>query len=109
MLAALDMAITQRRPDGVIHHSDQDGQYTSVVFGQRCRDAGVVLSMGSVGDCFDGDRHNVRHGRGQAAHLRRADLGWAGTSRRASNQSNRSSGFWRKKRSAAVVPSVRRA
>jgi len=53
VLAALDMAITQRRPDGVIHHSDQGGQYTSVVFGQRCRDAGVVPSMGSVADCFE--------------------------------------------------------
>jgi putative transposase len=50
---ALDMAIARRRPRGVIHHSDQGCQYTSVEFGRRCRDAGVRPSMGSVGDCFD--------------------------------------------------------
>jgi len=27
--------------------------YTLIAFGQRCRDAGVRPSMGSVGDCFD--------------------------------------------------------
>jgi putative transposase len=53
VLEALDMAIAQRRPCGVIHHSDQGCQYTSIAFGQRCRDAGVRPSMGSVGDCFD--------------------------------------------------------
>ncbi len=47
---ALDMALGQRRPDGVIHHSDQGSQYTSVAFGKRCRQAGVSPSMGSVGD-----------------------------------------------------------
>ena len=50
---ALDMALGQRRPDGVIHHSDQGSQYTSVAFGKRCRQAGVRPSMGSVGDCYD--------------------------------------------------------
>ena len=53
VLAALEMALAQRRPEGVIHHSDQGSQYTSIAFGQRCRDAGVRPSMGSVGDCFD--------------------------------------------------------
>lgn len=53
MLAALDMALLQRRPQGVIHHSDQGSQYTSLAFGRRCRDMGVRPSMGSVGDCFD--------------------------------------------------------
>ena len=50
---ALDMALGQRRPDGVIHHSDQGSQYTSVAFGKRCKLAGVRPSMGSVGDCYD--------------------------------------------------------
>ena len=50
---ALDMALGQRRPDQVIHHSDQGSQYTSVIFGKRCRQAGVRPSMGSVGDCYD--------------------------------------------------------
>ena len=53
MLAALDMALEQRRPHKVIHHSDQGSQYTSIAFGNRCKHAGVELSMGSVGDCFD--------------------------------------------------------
>jgi putative transposase len=54
VLAALDMALTQRRPaEGLIHHSDQGCQYTSVAFGSRCRHAGVRPSMGSVGDCYD--------------------------------------------------------
>src|SRR5688572_33247063 len=53
VLEALDMALGQRRPQGVIHHSDQGTQYTSIGFGQRCREAGVRPSMGSVGDCFD--------------------------------------------------------
>ena len=47
------MALGQRRPQGVVHHSDQGTQYTSIAFGQRCREAGVRPSMGSVGDCFD--------------------------------------------------------
>ena len=51
--AALDMAITQRSPANVIHHSDQGCQYTSIEFGKRCRQAGVRPSMGSVGDCYD--------------------------------------------------------
>jgi putative transposase len=51
--AALDMAITQRSPANVIHHSDQGCQYTSIEFGKRCRQAGIRPSMGSVGDCYD--------------------------------------------------------
>ena len=53
VLAALEMALIQRKPDGVIHHSDQGSQYTSIAFGARCRVAGVRPSMGSVGDCYD--------------------------------------------------------
>lgn len=47
------MAVDQRRPKEVIHHSDQGAQYTSLAFGRRCREAGVRPSMGSVGDCYD--------------------------------------------------------
>ncbi len=51
---ALDMALEHRHPGhGVIHHSDQGCQYTSIEFGARCRNAGVRPSMGSVGDCYD--------------------------------------------------------
>ena len=53
VLSALNMAITQRRPTDVIHHSDQGSQYTSLALGQRCAKLGVRLSMGSVGDAYD--------------------------------------------------------
>jgi len=29
------------------------GQYTSLIFTQRCRSVDVDVSMGSKGDCFD--------------------------------------------------------
>lgn len=53
IIDALDMALERRRPAGVIHHSDQGCQYTSIEFGARCRAEGVRPSMGSVGDCYD--------------------------------------------------------
>ncbi len=53
VLDALNMALQQRRPDDVIHHSDQGTQYTSIAFGLRCKEARVRPSMGSVGDAYD--------------------------------------------------------
>jgi putative transposase len=53
VVAALDMAVEQRRPQAVIHHSDQGCQYTAIEFGHRCREAHVRPSVGSVGDCYD--------------------------------------------------------
>jgi len=53
VLDALNMALTQRRPSNVIHHSDQGCQYTSYAFGRRCQTMGVRPSMGSVGDAYD--------------------------------------------------------
>ena len=53
MLVTLNMALKQRRPDAVIHHSDQGCQYTSIAFGNRCTEMGVRPSMGSVGDAYD--------------------------------------------------------
>jgi putative transposase len=56
---ALGMAIVRRRPEkqsqdtGTIMHSDHGSQYTSWAFGQRIRTAGLLGSMGSVGDCYD--------------------------------------------------------
>jgi putative transposase len=49
----MNMAIENRRPKNVIHHSDQGCQYTSIAFGNRCKEAGIRPSMGSVGDCYD--------------------------------------------------------
>ena len=53
VLAALNMALAQRKPQAVIHHSDQGSQYTSIAFGSRCAEMGVRASMGSVGDAYD--------------------------------------------------------
>jgi putative transposase len=49
------MAIMRRKPenDATILHSDHGSQYTSWAFGQRLRSAGLLASMGTVGDCYD--------------------------------------------------------
>ena len=54
VLDALNMAIYTRRPSpGLIHHSDRGSQYTSVEFGSRLKEAGLLPSMGSVADAYD--------------------------------------------------------
>ena len=56
---ALGMAIMRRRPQeqpensSTVLHSDHGSQYTSWAFGQRLRAAGLLASMGTVGDCYD--------------------------------------------------------
>jgi putative transposase len=51
--SALGMAIDRRTPAGTVIHSDQGTQFTSWAFTQRVKDAGLLPSMGSVGDCYD--------------------------------------------------------
>lgn len=53
VISALNMALLTRKPQSVIHHSDQGSQYTSIAFGARCDEMGVRLSMGTVGDAYD--------------------------------------------------------
>jgi putative transposase len=54
VLDALNMAIYNRRPQpGLIHHSDRGSQYTSVEFGSRLKEEGILPSMGSVADAYD--------------------------------------------------------
>ncbi len=54
VIGALDLALGVRRPPaGLIHHSDHGTQYTSLAFGERLRSAGMLASMGSVGDSYD--------------------------------------------------------
>jgi putative transposase len=51
---ALEMALCRRKPKaGLIHHSDQGAQYTSLSFGKRLKEAGIVPSMGRVGSAYD--------------------------------------------------------
>jgi putative transposase len=53
VMEALQMALQQRRPSAVIHHSDHGSQYTSQAFAELCERTGVSVSMGSVGDAYD--------------------------------------------------------
>jgi putative transposase len=56
VIDALEMAVHRRRPDpGLVCHSDHGSQFVSLAFGQKARDAGIAVSMGSKGDCFDCD------------------------------------------------------
>jgi putative transposase len=54
-ISAVELAVWRRGvvDDGLIHHSDQGSQFTSLAFGKRLRALGIRPSMGSVGDCFD--------------------------------------------------------
>ena len=51
---ALQMAIARRKPaPGLVHHSDRGVQYTSLSFGKRLEDEGLVPSMGWAGSAYD--------------------------------------------------------
>lgn len=56
VLDALEQAIHARRPnqqEGLIHHSDRGSQYTAMAYTERLSKAGLVPSVGSVGDSYD--------------------------------------------------------
>jgi len=54
VVEALEMAVWQRKPTvGLVHHSDQGSQYTALIFGQRCHQAGIDRSMGARGCALD--------------------------------------------------------
>jgi transposase InsO family protein len=54
VLAALSMALGQRRPDpGLLHHSDRGSQYASGAFQEALGAAGIVCSMSRRGNCWD--------------------------------------------------------
>ena len=54
VLDALQMALHRRNPGpGLVHHSDQGSQFVSLAFGQKARDAGIAVSMGSKGCAYD--------------------------------------------------------
>jgi putative transposase len=53
VIDAFDVANWRRRPaPGTIFHSDHGSQYVAWAFGRRLREAGLLASMGSVGDAF---------------------------------------------------------
>jgi len=51
LLMALNRATPH--PDGLTHHSDKGSQYTSLEFCATADLAGLTVSFGSTGDCFD--------------------------------------------------------
>ena len=54
IMQAMDMALRQRQPaPGLIFHSDRGCQYTSQVFRDRLRLAGIRQSMSKTGCCYD--------------------------------------------------------
>jgi putative transposase len=54
VIGALQMAIARRKPSpGLVHHSDRGVQYTSLSFGKRLEDEGLLPSMGRVGSAYD--------------------------------------------------------
>ena len=52
---ALEMALWRRDVplEGLVHHSDAGGQYTSVLYSERLGAHGIAPSIGTVGDAFD--------------------------------------------------------
>ena len=74
---ALGMASTRRRPtDGsTIMHSDHGSQFTSWAFGQRLLAAGLLGSMGSIGDFYDNSRTQLFWGTMQLELLDSRRLG----------------------------------
>ena len=56
VLDALEQAIHDRKPlanGGLVHHSDRGVQYVSIKYTERLAEAGLVPSVGSVGDSYD--------------------------------------------------------
>jgi transposase InsO family protein len=55
VLHALEQALHDRRPlgRGLVHHSDRGVQYVSIKYSERLAEAGLVPSVGSVGDSYD--------------------------------------------------------
>jgi putative transposase len=55
VVGAMSMAVVRRDPqeDETILHSDHGCQYTSLAYGKRLRESGLLGSMGTIGDCYD--------------------------------------------------------
>lgn len=93
VLNALEQAIHDRKPvsgGGLVHHSDRGVQYVSIKYTERLAEAGLVPSVGSVGDSYNNalarrstgsTRPEVIHRRGPWRNLEAveyATLEWVG-------------------------------
>jgi transposase InsO family protein len=77
VLDALEQAIATRRPhrcDGLVHHSDRGSQYTAMTYTERLAEAGLVPSVGSVGDSYDNALAETINGlfKAEVIHRRKA-------------------------------------
>jgi len=53
-IAALQMAISSRRPGpGLVHHSDRGSQYAARAYRRLLDQHGLLCSMSRKGDCWD--------------------------------------------------------
>ena len=53
-IAALRMAITNRRPGpGLVHHADRGSQYAARAYRRLLDESGMLCSMSRKGDCWD--------------------------------------------------------
>ena len=77
VLQALHMAVSQRRPQGVIHHSGQGSQYTALAFGQWCQEMGVRPSRGAVGSAARGPSRSRKSSANSGGWRRRPLSAWA--------------------------------
>ena len=75
VLDALEQAIHDRKPvsgGGLVHHSDRGVQYVSIKYTERLAEAGLVPSVGSVGDSYDNALAETINGlyKAELIHLR---------------------------------------
>src|SRR5262245_18854222 len=91
VLDALEQALHERKPlsGDLVHHSDRGVQYVSIKYTERLAGAGLVPSVGSVGDSYDNALAETINGlyKAEVIHRRRprrpreaveyASLGWA--------------------------------
>jgi transposase InsO family protein len=74
VLDALEQALHDRRPvpgSGLVHHSDRGGQYLAIRYTERLVEAGIELSVGSVGDSYDNALAETINGLFKAEVIRR--------------------------------------
>lgn len=75
MPQAVDPAVSIRRfGTGLIHHSAKGPQYTALVFGRRCHEAGISPSTGYAGSCYGNAAAESFFASLEPELLRRADV-----------------------------------
>jgi transposase InsO family protein len=73
VLDALEQALHDRKPvsGSLVHHSDRGVQYVSIKYTERLAKAGLVPSVGSVGDSYDNALAETINGLYKAEVIRR--------------------------------------